>query len=230
MFSLQKMLDEIGPERQERRVALRHRERQIKAIERAYDVNLGKLKTLFPVHREERRTLTVAPHIEVRELEAIGVHALLVRQTIEVAQVPRYISIIRGECDETSWQVYERGALRTLLKHDEALSGTNMRLLTNDAELVHRLADSGFNPPGTWLAFYELGPFVGSLQGNAAYWYSQLWDPYWGGLSLVEQTEFLEKQRLESTAYMSDEEWQGWVDRLGFRDSRICDSLSSNNP
>ncbi|WP_322009309.1 hypothetical protein [Paraburkholderia sp. J12] len=227
MFSIQKMLDDIGRKRQEQRFVSQSKDRLKEALEQVYGAKIERLRTIFPAHRADTVPGELPRYIEVHNLKDIGVNALLVCQTIEVAQVPRYIMTIREGRDETSWQHYEKGALHTLLKHDQELSGMNMRLLTNDVELVFHLANAGFNPPCPWVAFYELGPFVGSMQGNAEYWYRHIWDRFWESLSLADQIEFLERQRYENEAYMSADEWQDWVDGVRFRDARTRNSVSS---
>lgn len=105
-----------------------------------------------------------------------------------------------------------------------------MRLLTNDVTLVRQLIKADFNPPCPWVAFYELGPFVGSLQGNAEFWYHHIWDKFWESLSPTEQTAFLEKKRGETLPYMSDQEWEDWVSELRFRDPKTRNSVRLDTP
>ncbi|WP_233828876.1 hypothetical protein [Paraburkholderia sp. ZP32-5] len=223
MFSLQRMIDDIGRKRQERRFASQAGKRQVEAIEHVFGLDIDKLKETFAAGGIPMLPADLPAYIEIRSLRDIGVNALLVYQTIEVNQLPRYIMTIRDGCDEMHWQHYREGDSHTLVRHDQEFAGVNMRLLTNDVALIGRLVNAGFNPPCPWIAFYELGPVVGSLQGNAEYWYQHIWDRYWGALSLEEQSDFLERKRRETMAYMSESEWLEWVDGLRFRDLRARD-------
>ncbi|KWN78304.1 hypothetical protein WM24_29440 [Burkholderia ubonensis] len=219
------MIDDMGRKRQERRFALQSTGNLKEAIEHVYGVSVAELKVIFGSADIDSMPEDLPACVEVRNLDKIGVNAFLVRQIIEVAQVPPYIKMIREGREETSWQRYDKGGLHTLVKHDQELSGVNMRLLTNDVELVRQLAEADFNPPCPWIAFYELGPFVGSMQGNAEYWYHHIWDKYWESLSIEDQDAFLEKKRRETVAYMSDQEWGDWVSELRFRDPRTRDLI-----
>ncbi|EEA03514.1 hypothetical protein BH160DRAFT_1195 [Burkholderia sp. H160] len=225
MFSLQRMIDDIGRKRQERRFASTSGNRQIEAIEHVFGLDIDKLKKTFVEGGIPAMPGDLPAYIALRDLGDIGVTAFLVRQTIEVTQLQSYIMTIRDGRDETDWQHNSQGDLHTLVRHDREFAGLNMQLLTNDVALIRRLASPGFNPPCPWVAFHELGPTVGSLQGNAEYWYHHIWDPYWEALSLDDQSEFLERKRRETVAAdMSEGEWLQWVDGLRFRDPRTRSS------
>ena len=133
---------------------------------------------------------------------------------------PRYLNIIREDRKEVAWRHYERDGLHTLVTNDEQLSGKNVRLLTNDVDLLRKLASSGFYPPCPWIAFYELGSLAHATQGDAEYWYHNIWDPFWESLSLDEQSVFLDKKRAETLDYLTDEEWADWVEGIRWRDPR----------
>ncbi|MFT4067966.1 hypothetical protein [Paraburkholderia sp.] len=165
------MIDDIDRKRQEQRFAAQSGNRQIEASEQGFGFDTNKLKETFVAGGIPTMSTDLPAYIEVRNLREIGVNAFLVRQTIEVTQLPSYIMNIRDGRDETDWQHYRRGDSHTLVRHDQKFAGINMRLLTDDVELVRRLASAGFNPPCPWIASCELGPVVGSLQGNAEYWY-----------------------------------------------------------
>jgi hypothetical protein len=223
VFSLQRMIDDIGRKRQERRFPSQSKSKMLEAVQHVYGVSVDELAGIFSRVSPDAVPDGLPAYIEVRNLRDVGLNAFLVSQTIEIDQLPPYIIAIRDGREETAWQHYSQGDLQTLVRHHQELAGVNMRLLTNDVELVRKLASAGFNPPCPWVAFYELGPFVGSLQGNAEYWYRCIWDRYWQALSLAEQAELLERKRRENRAYMSETEWQDWVDGLGFRDPRTRD-------
>jgi hypothetical protein len=214
------MIDDMGRKRQERRFASQSRSKMPDAVEHAYGLSIEKLAEFFSPSCMLAVPPTLPASIKVRSLEDTGLGAFLVHQTIEVAQIPPYIMAIRNGREEVGWRHYKQADLQTLVRHDQELAGINMRLLTNDVSLIRKLACAGFNPPCPWIAFYELGPFVGSLQGNADYWYHHVWDPYWESLSFPEQADFLERKRRETVAYMSENEWRDWVEGLRGRDAR----------
>jgi len=224
VFSLQRIIDDIGRKRQERRFASQSQNRLTEVIEHVFGADIDKLKEIFPSSGIVTILDDFPAYIEIRPLRDIGVNAFLVSQTIEVAQMPRYVMTIRNGREKTEWQHYNNDHLHTFLKHDQELAGFNMRLLTNDIALIRQLADARFNPPCQWIAFYELGPIAGSLQGNAEYWYHHVWDRYWEALSLHEQSEFLARKRQETISYMSESEWRDWISGLRFRDPRTRDS------
>lgn len=218
------MIDDMGRKRSERRFALKAKSKMIEAIQHVYGIQIDKLADIFSRKNSGAVPECIPSYIDVQNLRDSGLNAFLVTRTIEVAQLPRYIIAIREGREEVAWQHYRQGDLHTLIKHDQKLSGIDTHLLTNDVALIQKLASASFNPPCPWIAFYELGPFVGSMQGNAEYWYHHTWDRYWHALTLSDQAQFLEEKRQETAAYMSENEWQDWVDGLRFRDPRTRDS------
>lgn len=82
-----------------------------------------------------------------------------------------------------------------------------------------------FNPPPPWLAWYELGSSICNLQGDAQYWYENVWDRYWESLSLAEQDAFIEARRTSANAYLTDEEWGEWLEAVRTRDARYRERL-----
>jgi hypothetical protein len=224
VFSLQRVIDDIGRKRQERRFASQSKGKLIDAIQHVYSINIDKLTGIFSHVSLDTVPADLPAYIEVRSLRDSGLNAFLVTRAIEVAQLPRFIMAVRNGREEVAWQHYRQGDLHTLIKHDQELSGINVRLLTNDVALIQEMASASFNPPCPWVSFYELGPFVGSMQGNAEHWYHYIWDRYWEALTLAEQAQFLEEKRKETIAYMPESEWKDWVDGLRFRDPRTRDS------
>jgi hypothetical protein len=220
VFSLKRKLDELGRARQERRFAEQAGRRRIEAVQHVFGISLERLQDVFSAPVEDER---LPAYPLVIYLGDQGVKAFLHTQTIEMDQYPRYLHIIREGREEVTFHHYERDGLHTFVAQHEEMSGKNIRLLTNDAELLRKLARSGFNPPCPWVAFYELGPFVSATQGNAEYWFNNIWQPFWESLSLDEQSAFLEKKRPESSSYMSEQEWSDWVDGIRLRDARYRD-------
>ncbi|MCA8086318.1 hypothetical protein [Burkholderia cenocepacia] len=59
-----------------------------------------------------------------------------------------------------------------------------------------------------------------NLQGDAQYWYENVWDRYWESLSLIEQDVFVDERRSSALAYLSEEQWAEWIDAIRTRDAR----------
>ncbi|UVE54124.1 hypothetical protein [Burkholderia sp. EMB26] len=93
-------------------------------------------------------------------------------------------------------------------------------MLTSDAELVRSVSASRFNPPPPWLAWYALGPLIFNLQGDAQYWYENVWDRYWESLGLAEQDVFIQRWRASTNFYLSEKEWAEWLEAIRTRDAR----------
>ncbi|KVP45111.1 hypothetical protein WL12_03730 [Burkholderia ubonensis] len=64
-----------------------------------------------------------------------------------------------------------------------------------------------------------------TLQGDAQYWYENVWDRYWESLSLTEQDAIIEERRSSTNAYLSEEEWEEWLEAVRTRDARYREWL-----
>lgn len=117
------------------------------------------------------------------------------------------------------------GSIHTFFSSADHYSGKTVSLLTNDVELICSVSAFEFNPPLPWLAWYELGSLIYTLQGDAQYWYENVWDRYWESLSLTEQDAIIEERRSSTNAYLSEEEWEEWLEAVRTRDARYREWL-----
>ncbi|RZT42885.1 hypothetical protein EV147_1931 [Cupriavidus agavae] len=129
---------------------------------------------------------------------------------IEIEAFPRCINLIRTGRSEFSYHHFTRGSAHTFLTHDDEFGGRNIRLLTNDVDLLESLAISKFGPPPPWVIWYDLGP-VPYNQGDPDFWSAYIWAPYWKSLSAEERDIFLERWRDRTRSYIAEAEWEEWV-------------------
>ncbi|PRD87839.1 hypothetical protein C6P88_28095, partial [Burkholderia contaminans] len=142
-------------------------------------------------------------------------------RSVEVEQFPVYANLVDTGRERVGPCQFERdGSLHTFFSSVDRYSGKQVSLLTNDAELVRSVSASRFNPPPPWLAWYELGPLICNLQGEAQYWYENVWDRYWESLGLAEQDVFIQRQRSSTDFYLSGKEWAEWLEAVRTRDAR----------
>ncbi|RQS03060.1 hypothetical protein DIE07_32930 [Burkholderia sp. Bp9002] len=112
-------------------------------------------------------------------------------------------------------------SLSTIISPAWRFSERDVRLLSNDVELIAKLSEQRFHPTPPWITLYEFGPILHISQGDPHYWLSYVWDSFWESLSLDEQTSFLEEGRKETGAYISAEDWELWVESIRIRDARF---------
>ena len=222
MFSLVRTIEEFGLRQQERRLARQIRRERLEALPRIFGPSLAELRTVFGDTPHDLRVAISPDCYPAREyLGELGLNAILQTQNIEVNQFPLYLKTIEDHRSQVAPRHFEQDGLHTFLSCDDECRGRNMRLLSNDVELLDMLATPRFHPPPPWIAWYELGPYRPALQGNAEHWFCHVWDPYWESLSLDTQDEFLETWRPRTQAYISNEDWEkGWVYLVRTRDSR----------
>lgn len=124
----------------------------------------------------------------------LGVSAIYVTQDVEVEHFPIYVNlVVKGRQRAGPCQFVRDGSLHTFFSATDRYSGKQVSLLTNDVELIRSVSASGFNPPPPWLAWYDVGPLIFNLQGDAQYWYENVWDRYWESLSLIEQDDYIDR-------------------------------------
>lgn len=141
-----------------------------------------------------------------------GLHAFVQMQNLEPAAVPPFLKMVGEGARDVDFLRFERGACTTFVKlRDYELGGRNVWLLTNDVELLIRLAAAQFGPPPPWLVFPELGPFLTYNQGAPEYWYHGIWQPFWSSLSPEARDIYIDEHAEAALAYMGAEEWEDWI-------------------
>ncbi|CAE6846447.1 hypothetical protein [Paraburkholderia aspalathi] len=212
-------------ERQEKEAQASFDQGRIAALEGAFGMNLAHLKDVFegtPEHLKDENTPSYPGAVWLGD---IGVRAFVQTETIEPNRVDAYMDLVQTGRQApvprhfiTKPRVgYDR---HVLVSAKPEFSGEMVRLLTNDVELLTKLAAARFNPPVPWVAFPESGPLIFDLQGDTQYWYEHVWDPYWENLSLAEQSDFLTKRKPERI-----EDWEDWVEAIRTRDPRYREQL-----
>ncbi|WP_155836174.1 hypothetical protein [Burkholderia sp. AU4i] len=184
---------------------------QMKALEDVFGRTAEALRAGFPAALDlaGRQDLPLYP--KAVYLGDCGVNAFVQHQNMEINAFPRFLSAVREGGEEVDFLFYRRGDFVSLVRFNDELAGRNVWLLTNDVELMVRLALSRFSPPPPWVAWCEHGPFVTYNQGAPEYWYHNIWEPFWSSLTLEEQDQYIEARGVEVRSYLSDEEWEDWV-------------------
>jgi len=144
---------------------------------------------------------------------------------VQPDQFPALLNRVRQGRQEVGYFHFVREvdgqSLNTILSPTWRLSGRDVRLLSNDIELIATLSAQGFHPPPPWITLYEFGPVLHISQGDLHFWLNHVWDPFWESLGLDEQTGFLQEGKKETAAYIPDEDWKLWVESIRMRDARF---------
>ncbi len=197
------------------------------AIEELFEADLTYLRETFAGTPETLQSESFPDYPRAVWMGSLGVKAFCVTQDVEVEQFPVYVNlVVAGRMRVGPRQFVRDGSIHTFFSGVDRYSGKQVSLLTNDVELVRAVSAAGFNPPPPWLAWYELGPLIYNLQGDAQYWYENVWDRYWARLSMAEQDAFIDGRRSPPQAYLSEEEWAEWIDAIRTRDARYRQSLA----
>ncbi|KVG26709.1 hypothetical protein BGV70_22890 [Burkholderia ubonensis] len=196
------------------------------AASRLFDTNLDVLRKTFASTPMALQSASLPNYPGAVWMGHIGVNAFGVTQDIEIEQFPVYFNLVVAGRERVGPRQFMRdGSIHAFFSNTNHYSGKQVSLLTNDVELVHSVSASEFNPPPPWLAWYELGSSICNLQGDAQYWYENVWDRYWESLSLAEQDAFIEARRTSANAYLTDEEWGEWLEAVRTRDARYRERL-----
>lgn len=224
MFSVFRAIEAFGLRRQEKRLAQQLQKRRLEALPHVFGVSSSLLQEVFAggTFNALRAASSPKGYLSNEHLGDLGLNAILQTQNVEINQFPQYVKAIESNREEVAPRHYEREGLHTFFAYDDEFGGRNMRLLTNDVELLKELAASRFHPPPPWIVWFDLGPYRAPSQGNPEHWFCHIWDPYWESLSLEEQDKFFEEWRPRTRTYISDEDWEeGWVPRVRMRDPRF---------
>ncbi|WP_060196735.1 hypothetical protein [Burkholderia ubonensis] len=226
MSTLKRMFGDFMEGRQSRRASRELLEEQKVAIEQLFEADLTYLRETFAGTPMTLQSESFPDYPGALWMGDLGVRAFCVTQDVEVEQFPVYVNlVVVGRVRVGPRQFVRDGSTHTFFSSADHYSGKKVRLLTNDVELVRSVSASGFNPPPPWLAWYELGSLIYNLQGDAQYWYENVWDRYWESLSLAEQDAFIEGRRSSTNAYLSEEEWEKWLEAIRTRDARFRERL-----
>ncbi|WP_419685629.1 hypothetical protein ACN22W_00040 [Burkholderia theae] len=212
--------------RQGRRASRELFEQQQMAIEVLFEADLTYLRETFAGAPETLQSESFPDYPGAVWMGNLGVEAFCVMQDVEVQQFPVYVNLVVAGRERVGPRQFVRdGSIHAFLSGVDRYSGKQVNLLTNDVELVRSVSAAGFNPPPPWLTWYELGSLIYNLQGDAQYWYENVWDRYWESLSLADQDAFIDGRRSSAHAYLSEAEWVEWIDAIRTRDARYRQRL-----
>ncbi|KVU75283.1 hypothetical protein WK73_13730 [Burkholderia ubonensis] len=212
--------------RQSRRASRELLEEQKVAIEQLFEADLTHLREAFAGTPVTLQSESFPDYPGALWMGDLGVRAFCVTQVVEVEQFPVYVNLVVVGRERVGPRQFVRdGSTHTFFSSADHYSGKTVSLLTNDVELVRSVSASRFNPPPPWLAWYELGSLIYNLQGDAQHWYENVWDRYWESLSLAEQDAFIEGRRSSTYAYLSEVEWEEWIEAIRMRDARFRERL-----
>ncbi|HDR9203859.1 TPA: hypothetical protein QDB48_005242 [Burkholderia vietnamiensis] len=147
----------------------------------------------------------------VTYLGEAGLHAFVLAQHMEFPAFPRFLSIVSNGREDADFLNFKKGAHTSFVSSDREFTGRNVYLLTNDVDLIDRLAEHQFSPTPPWIAYPELGPSIAYNQGEQEYWLLTVWLPFWNGMSPEGRDLYIENRSSEALSYMSKQEWDDWV-------------------
>lgn len=216
MSFLKRKVEELQTRRAEREA--------LKSLEETFGKPLSELRGIFSTGSLDLRgrQLPVYPKPIYQGDAEINAFGLV--HHVQPDQFPALLNLVRQGRQEVAYCHFTREvdgqSLSTIISPTWRFSERDVRLLSNDLELIAALSEQGFHPPPPWVTLYEFGPVLHISQGDQHYWLNYVWDPYWESLSLDEQTSFLDEGRKETVAYISAEDWELWVESVRMRDAR----------
>ncbi|ASL46688.1 hypothetical protein bAD24_III04820 [Burkholderia sp. AD24] len=188
---------ERAAKRQELRLAGEVNRSNIATLERAYATTLTELRQVFEGLPDNLYNARLPSYPGARHLGELGINAVLQSQLIETTLLPDFIRILQEDHQQIGDRHYSRTSSRVgsggdiYVSAEPQFSGQLIKVLTNEVDVLHKLAAANFNPPLPWTLFPELGLPIRVSQGDAQYWYENIWDPYWHSLSTTEQDKFM---------------------------------------
>jgi hypothetical protein len=157
------------------------------------------------------RTTSRPTYARVEYLGEHGFHAFIWAQNMEAAAYPRFFNIIRGDSEDEDFRQFKRGQCTSFVAANVEFLARNVYLLTNDIELIDRLALETFSPNPPWIMYPDLGPLTSLNQGEPEYWEMTVWLPFWRSLAPDQRDAYIERRSIDALSYMSAEEWDDWV-------------------
>ncbi|MPV69067.1 hypothetical protein [Burkholderia sp. BE17] len=221
MSLLKRMFDQFVRQRRNQRITRALLEEHRAAAVRLFDTDLDVLRKTFASTPTALQSTPLPNYPGAVWMGHIGINAFSVTQDIEVEHFPVYFNLVAAGNERLGRHWFGRSdATRTFFSSADRFSGKTISLLTSDVELICAVSAAKFNPPPPWIAWYELGPLIHNLQGDAQYWYENVWDRYWESLSLAEQDTFVEGRRSSTNAYLTATQREDWIESIRMRDKR----------
>ncbi|RQR61367.1 hypothetical protein DIE18_12740 [Burkholderia sp. Bp9125] len=197
----------------------------LKSLEDAFGKPLGELQTIFGSGSLDLRKQQLPAYPKPIYQGDAGINAFGLVHHVQPGQFPTLLTLVRQGREEVAYFHFMREvdgqSLSTIISPAWRFSERDVRLLSNDVELIAKLSEQRFHPTPPWITLYEFGPILHISQGDPHYWLNYVWDSFWESLSLDEQTSFLEEGRKETGAYISAEDWELWVESIRIRDARF---------
>ncbi|AXK66686.1 hypothetical protein [Burkholderia sp. IDO3] len=197
----------------------------LKSLENTFGKPLGELQTIFGSGSLDLKKQQLPTYPKPIYQGDAGINAFALVHHVQPRQFPVLLDLVRQGRKEVAYFHFMREvdgqSLSTILSPTWRFSERNVRLLSNDVELIATLSEQGLHPTPPWITLYEFGPVLHISQGDPHYWLNYVWDSFWESLSLDEQTSFLEEGRKETGAYISAEDWELWVESIRMRDARF---------
>lgn len=169
------------------------------------------LRTVFANSHLVSQTARSPTYPRVEYLGEHGFHAFIWTQNMEAAAYPEFLNIVRGDGEDHDFRHFQREEFTSFVATKVEFLARNAYLLTNDSELLDRLAEVQFSPNPPWIMYPDLGPFTSYNQGEQEYWDRFVWTPFWMHLTPDERDMYIEKRSTAALTYMSPEEWDDWV-------------------
>lgn len=217
MFSLSRAIEKFSIRRQEKLLSRKLPEDHLVALAHDFGTSSAMFMEVFAKPVED----ICFDYPRIQPLKNIGLNAFLATQNIEPSLFSGYMELIKSGRTKLTNNHYENDGKHSFVAYYDEFNGRNVRLLTNDIALINSLAITKLNPPPPWTAWHELGPHIFNLQGDAQYWYENIWDTYWESLTLEQQDDFLDKHKPK----FSPDEWGDWVEAVRTRDARYREKL-----
>lgn len=217
MSFFKRKVEELQTKRAEREI--------LKSLEDAFGKPLGELQTIFGSGSLDLKKQQLPTYPKPIYQGDAGINAFGLVHHVQPGQFPVLLDLVRQGREEVAYFHFMREVdeqlLSTILSPTWRFSERDVRLLSNDVELIAKLSEQGFHPPPPWITLYEFGPVLHISEGDPHYWLNYVWDAFWESLSLDEQTSFLEEGRKETSDYISAEDWELWVESIRMRDARF---------
>lgn len=226
MFSLSRAIEEFSIKRQERQLTQKIERDRLKAIPYTFGTSIEELRELFSKPADEIQL----PYPKAEHFGSFGLEAFFIFLNIDINAFPACFNLIKQGKNEVSKNHFEAEGKHTFLNISEEFCGRNVRLLTNDIDLIQTISKRRFGPPPPWIVWYELGPTgVLARQGNAEFWFAHVWDPFWNNLNSEERTSYLADWRARTKSYLSDEELDEWASWMEVREPGYWERNKEDN-
>ncbi|MGS1073535.1 hypothetical protein [Burkholderia glumae] len=132
----------------------------------------------------------------VQDLAETGIRAFFAQFQVRESDAALLVQVATDGYDGAGGDAYSRdsedGHFHIHLSRAPKFAGVVVAVVSDDAEVFHRIAERRFSPPPPWAVFPHLDPLgLGALQGDVAYWWRQFWSPFWNSLSPTERDTYL---------------------------------------